>query len=354
MRPGYKLLLIGLIASMASAAAAQEVHRRDNGRYATGKIVVGMACRSDARITIASALYLSGEITITTSAADSVYVAYTKVAKAPDRSTAIDFIDLISVDLAGRPESPLVTMRAPNPAPWSGTNNSGQVEAEIVVPPGAEVEINAPPFDVTTTGPLRALDIPESLGRLDVTEVTERLRIATANRRVTIAGISGDISVATTNSTLIARSVTSLEGQARFRNEGGDIRIDGLTGSVNAKNSFGRITIEGFAPRGEGSYIRGTSGPITVEITQMSESQLVITNHQEDIDITVPDTLSAFYTLSVGEDGVIEASNFTFTPDLVQRDRLSLVSGDGAATIRGSVKGQGNIYVRGRSGGQRE
>jgi hypothetical protein len=82
----------------------------------------------------------------------------------------------------------------------------------------------------------------------------------------------------------------------------------------------------------------------------MDEGQVVVTNRQEDVDISVPDSLSAFFTLSVDEGGVIKASNFSFTPDLVQRSRLSLQSGDGRADIRGSVKGSGNIYVRGRTG----
>jgi hypothetical protein len=82
----------------------------------------------------------------------------------------------------------------------------------------------------------------------------------------------------------------------------------------------------------------------------MTEGQLVVSNRQEDIEITVPDTLSAFYTLSVDDDGIIEATNFPFTPDLVERNRLNLQSGDGRVDILGSVKGKGNIYIRGRSG----
>lgn len=350
MRSRMPLCMNLLLTCLVTTASSQEVFERENGLFVTEEIEAAMPVEANAKILIASAENLSGELTITTAETDSLRVTYTKVAKASTRSQAIDFIDLISVIVEGRLGAPVVRLRSPNPAPWSGTDYSGRIEATILVPHGADVEIAAQTFDVTSRGPLRGLEILESLGRLDISGITERLQAATANRRVMVSDITGKISVATTNSSLIAESINSLEGQARFRNEEGEIQIDGFIGSINARNSFGRITIEDFEPRGEGSYIRGASGPVSVEIVSMSEGQLVITNRQEDIDISVPDSLSAFYTLSVGDDGVIEATNFSFTPDMVQPSRLSLQSGDGQVDIRGTIKGKGNIYIRGRAG----
>jgi len=341
--------IVLIIVCLAPVATAQEVYEREKGMFVTEEITASIPVKPDAKVLIASAIHLSGKLTITATEGDSLRIVYAKVAKASNRSQAIDFIDLISVVLEGRPDAPSVKLRSPNPAPWSGTNHSGRVDAEIFAPSGAEIEIAAQTFDVTVRGPLRALYIPESLGRLDIAGITERLNVSTANRRVILSDISGKISAATTNSSLIAESITSLNGQARFRNDGGDMRIDGFVGSINARNGFGRTTLKNFEPRGEGSYIRGVSGPVSVEITRMAEGQLVVTNRQEDIEISVPDTLSAFYTLSVGDDGVIEATNFPFTPDLVRRNRLSLQSGDGKVDIRGSIKGKGNIYIRGRT-----
>jgi len=348
MKPLSGVLFFAFLLTAAAPLMGQEVFELETGLFATENIVIARSVAPKAKITIASAIHLSGTVKITSHSVDSLRVEYRKVAKASGRSQAIDFIDLISVVAEGRVESPVVRMRAPNPAPWSGTNYSGSVEASLVVPVGTEVEIQAPVFDVTVVGPLRALDIPESLGRLEISGITERLNVATANRRVILSDISGRISAATTNSTLMAERITCMDDQARFRNDGGDINIDGLVGSLNARNSYGRVTVDKFEPRGSSSYIRGTSGPISVEIISMSEGQLVITNRQEDIEISVPDTLSAFYTLSVDEDGIIEATNFSFTPDLVERDRLNLVSGDGRVDVRGSVKGKGNIFIRGR------
>ncbi|MCP4683839.1 MAG: hypothetical protein GY867_00165, partial [bacterium] len=162
--------------------------------------------------------------------------------------------------------------------------------------------------------------------------------------------ITGQISASTSNSTLRATNINTGDSQAKFRNNGGDIRIEGFVGGINAKNSYGRITIVDFEPRGQSNHIRSTSGPITLEISQMSEGQLVVANRHEDIDITIPDTLSAYLTLAVDEDGVIEATHFPFVSDLVQPNRLSLVAGAGDVDISGTVRGKGNIYVRGTKG----
>lgn len=344
----FGLALLGLLGASASA---QEVVERESGVFATEKIPIRKAVGRRAKIQLAAAVNLSGTIRIATQGSDSLDIKYVKTAKAADRSQAIDFIDLISVVVEGRPGSPVIKMRAPNPAPWSGTDDyNGRVELEIVAPSDAEIEILAPPFDVTAVGPLRSLDVPESLGGMDISNITENLNITTANRAVSLRDITGQISVVTSRESLIARDIKSLEDQARFRNEGGDIELIGVVGSVNIKNTYGRITVEKFTSRGQGSFIRGTSGPVSVEVVDMQEGQLVVSNRQEDIEIVVPDTLSAFYSLSVDDDGVIEASNFSFTPDLVERNRLNLQSGDGHIDIGATVKGKGNIFIRGRSG----
>jgi hypothetical protein len=343
-----------LVASMVilsvTTALGQEVAERENNVFATEPIQKGRTVARNAKLLVASAVHLSGTIHIRSHESDSLLISYVKVAKAGDRSQAIDFIDLISVVVEGRNDSPKIEMRSPNPAPWSGTDYSGQVELEIVAPAGCEIEIRALAYDVTVTGPLRALDIPESLGKIEVANISERLNVVTANRRVMLNDISGQISAATANSSLTAQNVRSLEDQARFRNDGGDIEIVSLVGTLDIKNSYGRITVEDFESQGRSSYVRGASGPISIELISMTEGQLVVSNRQEDVEITVPDTLSAFYTLSVDDDGVIEATNFPFTPDLVERNRLSLQSGDGRVDILGSIKGKGNIFIRGKSG----
>jgi hypothetical protein len=162
------LPVVMLVVLTAATVSGQEVIQREAKVFATEQLSAARSISPKAKVLVASAVHLSGTIQITSHESDTLLVRYVKVAKAGDRSQAIDFIDLISVVLEGRRDSPVVEMRSPNPAPWTGTDYSGRVEIEIVVPEGCEVEIRAQAYDVTVTGPLRALDIPESLGKLEI------------------------------------------------------------------------------------------------------------------------------------------------------------------------------------------
>lgn len=338
-----------LLLAVASAAG-QEIRQLPNGIYSTDTLTAAVAAGDGTTIYVKSAINLAGSLTVKGVAADGLKVAFVKQAKAASMSQAIDFIDLVAVTAYEGPNSAYVEFRAPNPAPWSGTDYSGRIEAVLLAPEGASVEIDAYYYDVSVEGPLAGLVIPESLGQLDISDITENLEVATANRRINLENISGRISAATSNSALSARTIKCLQSQARFRNEGGDIQIIDFEGAINAKNDFGRITIEDFRPRGQSSFIRNSSAPIMIEISDMAEGQLVVSNRHEDIDISIPDTLSAYFSLTVGDNGVIETSGFPVRSELVERNRLNLISGDGKVDINGSVRGEGNIYIRGTRG----
>jgi hypothetical protein len=343
------LFVSALLALLIVDGAAQEIFKREEGLYATKEIILIQPAGTSDRVVVRSAADLVGRLNISVAPKPEVKIRFIKQAKTGSRSKAVDYIDLISVSLNILPDGARVEMRAPNPPPWNSRVESGMVEAELTVPEGSAIEIEATYFDVTARGPFRSVVIPSSLGRLDISGVEELLDVTTANRRVSLDSISGKINAVTSNSSLLARAIRGSNEQARFRNDGGDIRIDGFVGSINAKNSFGRITVVDFEPRGQSNFIRGSSAPIMLEINRMTEGQLVISNRHEDIDITVPETLSAFFSLAVDEDGVIEATDLRFRPDLVQRDRLYLLTGDGSVDISGSIRGKGNIFVRGTS-----
>jgi len=345
---------IGLLFSLASlvlttAGVCQEIFEKD-GLYTTGELTVSTCIGSQKKLVIQAAASLSGRVEIGTTQQPEITVTYTKQSKTDNRSKAIDYIDLVSISLDSLPEYIRLQLRAPNPAPWDKEIESGMIVALVTVPEDFFVEVKATYFDVTARGPLTGLVVPSSLGRMDVSHVDGRLELSTANRRVKLEDIRGIISVSTTNSSIVAREITSDRGVAKFRNDGGDIKIMGLRGEANVKNRYGRISIVDFRPRGESSFIRGSSGPIILEISEMSSGQLVVSNRHEDIEITIPDTLQAFFSLAVSEEGMIEVTNFPFKTDLVQRDRLNLLAGDGPVEISGSIRGRGNIYIRGIRG----
>ncbi|MEW5995534.1 MAG: hypothetical protein AB1744_14215, partial [Candidatus Zixiibacteriota bacterium] len=93
-------------------------------------------------------------------------------------------------------------------------------------------------------------------------------------------------------------------------------------------------------------------GPIYVDIIHMADSRVVISNRYEDIDVRIPAELSARLSLAVDEEGKIEVGKLPFKVDLVQPTRLNLVAGEGEALISATIRGSGNIYLRGEEAGE--
>lgn len=339
------LVLVSFIA-LAGSGFAQRIARDEDGVFSTGMLTKVISVDGSNKIVIQSAATIAGSIRIRTVPEQKVSLEYFLKSKSSDRSQAIDHIDLVAVDLERIASGARLQLRAPNPPPWE-SDEATTIEIELSVPVNSFIEVNAIYFDLNAVGPFSGVVVPSSMGRLQVSDVTGMVDLTTANRRLTISRISGEVSAETTNSTLEARDIYSPNDQAVLRNQGGDIMIDGFDGQINARNSFGRIELIDFRPRGDRNIIRGRSAPIVIEISDMNDEQIVISNRFEDIDITVPDNLSATLSLSVGDDGKIEVGGLRFSPDLIQRDRLSLVAGSGEGSINASIRGNGNVFIRG-------
>jgi len=334
-----------MTAVFAVNAGAQEIFKESGNLYSTRELTVMTPAPQHSQLVIKSAATLQGGLEIITAPEPLIMVRYTKKAKAGSRSSAIDYIDQIAVSLSTSAAGVKLELRAPNPAPWAD-DEMGLVEASIVIPEFCGLDIEAVYFDIAATGPFDAFRVPSSLGRLEVSFVTDELVLVTSNRRISIENASGNVKAVTSNSTLTAKNIKCDGGQAAFRNEGGDIRILGISGEVNIRNSYGRTEVDMFEATGEKSYIRSQYGPIEMTLAKVGDGQLILANRYEDIELSVPSNLSAELSVAVEENGKIEVLNFPFKPDLVQRNRLNLIAGDGDALISGSVRGKGNIYIR--------
>ena len=74
---------------------------------------------------------------------------------------------------------------------------------------------------------------------------------------------------------------------------------------------------------------------------------MVVNNEFEDIDLILPGSLSASFSLAVEEGNEIEVRELEFITDLVEENRLYLLAGKGEASILAAIRGRGNIYIRG-------
>lgn len=345
---GSVLIASGLLLTVRSALA-QEITQVEDGLWISGEQKASLVMPKSQYLIIRSAVSVRGQIEIETGYVKEAQLTYTKKAKSSSRGLALDYVDALSVSLDAFGGKGRLEFRAPNPAPWSGSNDAGLVIAKLIVPKGTFVEIIAAYIDVKASGPLSGLVVSSSFGRIEASRIDSVLDISTANQPVILDQITGDVSAATTNASITASHIVAKGLAARFKNENGDIKLDSVAGSVNVRNNFGKIAINRFMASGDGSSIKGASGPVSVDLIDLKGGSLSISNRLEDIELRIPEKLSAFLALSVEEEGKIDASGFRFTTDLVQRDRLNIVVGGGKGNISCAIKGKGNIYVHGGS-----
>ena len=344
--------LIALICALgiSSTVRSQQVTEIEPGLYSTGELKATATITPQKRVSVRSAVSLSGSLKIATSQSETVSLMYRVQARAGNREKGIDYVDLISVNVTAKVDEVRIEMRAPNPAPWEEDAEAGLVIAQLTVPPSCLVELDAVAFDISAKGPFREMLIPSSMGRLDISGVDGKLDISTANQRILLQDISGEISASTTNANLTARRLNCEGRQARIRNESGDIKIESVKGELNVRNRYGRTEISGFTPTNGGSYVRCSSGPVLIDVAGMTDGRLAISNEYEDVELRVPESISAALALTVDDDGTIDASQLKFVADLVEHNHLSLRLGQGIGSISASIRGKGNILVRGKSG----
>lgn len=346
-----RLLYLVIFIALAQPLLAQDIFKLEENLFGTELIKKSKPGVKEGVLAIKAPETLIGTINITVSETNTVEIKYKKKTKTNSRSKAFDYIDLISVELTSSGRNYKIEMRTPNPAPWDA-NESGLVELEVAVPEFYDISIEAHYFDIKAEGPFKNFSVPKSLGKIEIYGVSDKLEAQTSNRRIIVGNLSGEVDIGTTNSSLSAEDIISPGKKLSFKNDGGEIQLNNIHGQLNVKNKYGRIEIEHFYPDDDKSYIRGFNGPIFMEIVSIKSGQLIISNRFEDIDITVPTTIEAEMFLAVEESGKIEIGNFPFKPDLVQPNRINIISGKGAALINGSIRGNGNIYIKAQDMGE--
>ena len=348
-----KFLLICILLILSTQISiAQDIFQESQDIYSTEDIFNKIKAYPNSKVLIRSALSLSGDLRIETGDQDIAEIVYTKKAKTKSKSQAIDFIDLISADLESTPDGIRVTLRAPNPAPWSGTNYSGRIELTLIIPDFCDVEIDAMHFDVEAEGPFDSFSIPQTFGRIDITNVIERLNIVASNRKVSASSLSGEVYISTTNAELEIQDVTSVDKKVELRNDNGDIIGSDISGELFIRTSYGKIELESVKLSGDNNYIRSEYGPILLDIISCKTKNISITNKHEDIELNLPKTISSSLSLAVEEGGKIEVTDLKLKPELVTKTRLILNVKDGETIINGSIRGSGNIYLRGHDTGE--
>nr|MBN2276901.1 hypothetical protein [candidate division Zixibacteria bacterium] len=324
-----------------------EIYELGDGRFGTREEVVSEKAESGGLITITAASYLSGKLYINVGDNNEARFSYKKIIKTSSHSKAIDYADLIQVELQKSIDGLNLLLRSPNPAPWSSSDEAGIIEGNLDIPAGSRIEVDADYFDLIVDGPFSSVKNEGSFGQIDAQNIQDRIELTTTSRDISLKDIKGEVVINTTNADIrIKNMVTSFE-PARIKNENGNILIDGATGSFVVRSSFGKIRLSGIQLVGENTRIIGNHCPIRMEIEKLSDAYLAITNNYEDVELAVPKDLSANFSLEVNPDGEIHVVDIPVKPLQVTRNRMEMVSGDGEGQITIDLGGNADISIEG-------
>ncbi len=344
MTKGIILIILFLLFSVS--IRSKEVVSLGDDRFETREEKITSQLTGD-RVAINSAMGLSGTLSIVTGDAGEASFAYRKILKTSDPSEAMDYADLIQITLESAPDGLKLVLQAPNPAPWSGGPNSGMVDGELYLPADCRIEIDAAYFDIKIEGPFKSIKNKSSFGRIDVRKITEEINLTTSSRGITAKDIAGDISLATGNGEIKIENLSSPTHTAEISDDYADIFITNATGSANIRNNYGKIRLENMHISGPDSRIAGSYGLIKLEISDIRDAAIAISNSNEDVQITLPDTISAKFILRVSSRGKITVEGLKINPTMVKNDQLEFVSGAGESEVTVNIEGNGNISLKG-------
>jgi len=318
-------------------------------RFIADEITLGSSAAAGEKINIRATSGLSGKIKISANDADTVVLECRKIAKTSTRAKAAEYTELTDVTIRKARKGLEILFRTPNPAPWSGTDESVFIEGELYLPKDCQLELAADYFDLEIEGPFVSVENRKSFGRLDVSNITKIVDLTGSNRDISLKNIRGDITVNLSHADIWIEDMKAEYRAARINNEYGNISIDRFGGDFIVNNSYGKIKLTNMDIVNGKSRIEGTQCPIRVTVGSFDNAELFISNSYEDIILELPDTVAAGFFLKTEDDGAIHIQGIPVKPILIESNYVELKSGDGGSKIKIGADGGGNINIFGYS-----
>jgi hypothetical protein len=342
------IAIVLLAATLVTAGSifGQELTKDDEGLFTTPEQSASVPLKKGESLVVTIPAVVRGNLSVITEDVTSANLRFRKRAYTDSRSKAFDFIDVIGVTLTRSSGGATLECRAPATPDWKD-DEYVSIELELTLPKGAILKIDAPKVHTIVEGPLAGVEITNAETELELFDITELATLSARQTAVKMERIAGKIQVQITGGTLALQEVTSTTVPARIESEGAEIRINGFKGEIDIDAEAGRIEISDFEPTGDKSSCRVSGAPLEIEISHIEKGRVALSNRGEDIELTVPTEIQAAFSLNVDEGSTISATRLHMRPDLVLPDRLNIVTGNGGIDIRASVRGSGNIYLRG-------
>lgn len=342
----YILAALAVVLMVAAPVAAETLTKEVSGTYVTDQHNAAAPLKAGQLLTITAAGSLSGSITLKAGGNDCT-VLYRKRLKAADKSEAGDFADLITVTLDKSPDGLTVNLHAPAAAPWSGTDNSGQLEVELTIPDNCRVRFATAYFAIDATGPLAGITVAETISKVRVSRVKGATDIRVSQSPLTVSDLTGEVYLSNKFAPIKADNINTGDQQGTIANESGDVIIGTYRGTLDLRTSDKRISAKGLFLTGVRNQIKNNSGEIELDFDSLTAGGVRVNNQYGQITVSITGRVDARFICKTGEQGSVTAEKLVMTPTLVDDNRLEFTSGSGNAEVRLTTRDDGAIIING-------
>jgi len=340
------LALAACLFLLTGSIGAQTLTKDADGIFISKEQQGKIAMSPEQVLVVNAASTLSGELYIRAGGSDCHY-RYTKLLKTPTKTEAARFADAIKVEIEKQKDDVVLMLRAPARVPWSGTNNSGRLKIIVEIPENSRVEINTAYFDVNVIGPLTGLTISESLSKVEVERINGPVDIRVSNRPLVIRGIAGELTAVNKYDRIELENIDTGGKLADISNEHGEIIIDGFRGQIDVRTSYDRIEARNLFLTGTDNRVKNISNLISLSFDSITIGDLRVNNSYENIEVDIEGMTDAEFICKMSDKGTITADRLNLSPLFVDESRLEFLVGEGAAEIRLTARGGGDIHITG-------
>jgi hypothetical protein len=291
---------------------------------------------------------LSGSINLRVWDEDNCLVKFECWARANTEKKARDFVDLVDLDLDREEDLVELRLTTPCPSPWEGTNYGIKANLDIFIPEDFILRAKTFSFDLDIRGPLKKVDIENRYGKTYVNDVSENTRIDGPYNKVDIEDVQGDLNVRTTYNSIFARDVDTKGGKASFKTIYGKIDLEDIRGQIEAETIYSPIYATHVSLLGGVNKIQTVYSKIDLEFEKIEDCELYVKNTYGNINVSVPEDISARLTLTVDRGGKIHTTGILITPTVLKKTRLEGICGQGESKIEMNIDGIGKILLEGK------
>jgi hypothetical protein len=291
---------------------------------------------------------LGGSLNLRVWDEDRCLVKFECWARADSEKKAKNFVDMIDITLEREEDFVELTLTTPHQAPWEGTNYGIKANLDIFIPKDFILKTKTFNFDLNIRGPLKEVDVDNKYGKTYVSNVSEITRLNGTYNTMDLENIQGDLEVHTTYNSIYARDVDTKKGKASFKTIYGKIDLEGIRGQIEAETIYSPIYATDISLLGGVNRIQTVYSKIDLEFEQIEDSELYVKNTYGNINVSVPEDLSARLTLTVDRGGTIHTTGILIAPTVLKKTRLEGICGQGESKLEMNIDGIGKIYIEGR------